>query len=184
MSEPAGFWRRLGANLLDGVLFLIVGIIISLLINDRFVNTEPYVNVLSFLYTLLLPVFWSGFTVGKRMLGIRITKKDGRNVSFGNMFMRTFMAGILYALPILISFIIIAFTADDAVVELLFGYDSAIGDGGDMVGVLVPLLIGLGLSGILLLISALMIGVRNDKRSIHDFIAGTVVVYGQGTETR
>ncbi|RLQ96241.1 RDD family protein [Falsibacillus albus] len=38
--------------------------------------------------------------------------------------------------------------------------------------------------GIALIISAIMIGVRSDKRSIHDFIAGTYVTHAKPGETK
>lgn len=83
------------------------------------------------MYYLLLPIFWYGYTVGKKALGIRIARVDGEKLGFGTMFMREVVANLVYVLTF----------------------------------------------GIGIIISAFMVGIRNDKRSIHDLIAGTYVTY-------
>lgn len=88
-------------------------------------------NLLMFLYSLLVPVFWYGYTVGKRICGIRIVKvSDGQPPGVGTMLLRTLVAGLVYAIT--------------------FGVGA--------------------------IASAITVGVREDKRSIHDFIAGTGVI--------
>ncbi|GGA45057.1 RDD family protein [Paenibacillus physcomitrellae] len=132
MKEPAGFWIRFAAFLSDGIIVWIASVLLTLIVYGTLFNTpRELTNMLSLLYTLLLPVFWAGFTLGKRMLGIRITKMDGSHPGLLAMVLRVIVGGLVYGLT--------------------FG-----------VGVIV---------------SAIMIGVREDKRAIHDFIAGTQVVY-------
>lgn len=130
VESPAGFWVRLGANILDGILaFLILGTL-SLIIYGSFDYTNYLpLNLIDLLYVFLLPILWYGYTVGKRVCGIRIIKLDGSNVGVLTMFLRLIIAGILYALTL----------------------------------------------GIALIVSACMVGIREDKRAIHDFIAGTYV---------
>lgn len=73
-----------------------------------------------------MPVFWSGYTIGKRICGIRIRRVDDHlPPSLGTMLLRNVVAGIVYALTL----------------------------------------------GIGVIISAFMVAFREDKRSIHDFIA-------------
>ncbi|MGM0880669.1 MAG: RDD family protein [Bacillota bacterium] len=128
----AGFWIRLGASLLD---CLIVGLplyLLSLLITGGD-GREFFTDVISFLYSLLLPVFWNGYTIGKRICGIQIRKLDGTAPGLGTMLLRNVVGGLAYALSL----------------------------------------------GIAAIVSAFMVGLREDKRAIHDFIAGTEVVYNK-----
>ncbi|KHE71672.1 RDD family protein [Halobacillus sp. BBL2006] len=128
MKQPVGFWKRLGAAILD---VLIVSLPISLLgillFNWDFDNT--YSRNIYVLYQLIVPIVWSGYVVGKRIVGIRIVKKDGSNVGILAMFLRTIIGGLVYALTL----------------------------------------------GIGAIVSAFMVGLREDRRAIHDFIAGTYV---------
>ncbi|OAB29251.1 hypothetical protein PMSD_21895 [Paenibacillus macquariensis subsp. defensor] len=129
--DGAGFWIRLGAMLLDAIIVGIPLAIISLIITGGGIN-EEHTRTLSFLYSLLLPVVWGGYTIGKRICGIKIRRvNDHSSPGIGTMLLRVLVAGIIYGLTL-----------------------------------------GFGV-----IISALMIGLREDKRSIHDFIAGTEVVY-------
>ncbi len=129
--RPAGFWIRLGAAILDAI---IIGIPLSL-ISDAITGDpgdESLSDALMFVYMLLLPVFWRGYTVGKRICGIRIQKvSDESPPGIGTMLLRNLVANIIYALTL----------------------------------------------GIAIVVSAFMVGLRDDKRALHDFIAGTEVVY-------
>jgi uncharacterized RDD family membrane protein YckC len=135
VKHPAGFWIRVGAALLDGLIVsLPLGVIASFIGDGGQDPTSPsqlFVNFIIFLYGLLVPLFWSGYTVGKRIFGIRILRVDGENVRITNMLIRTVVTGLLYAFTF----------------------------------------------GIAVIVSAIMVGVRKDKRSLHDLIAGTYVTY-------
>lgn len=134
-TERAGFWIRLLAAILDGI---IIGVIASILnailgidvdVTDAGVEGRGVQGILEFLYMLIVPVIWVGYTIGKRITGIRIVKVDGSNVTIGTMLMRTLVSGIVYVLTL----------------------------------------------GIGLIVNAFMVGIRQDRRAIHDFIAGTYV---------
>ncbi|MBD2869061.1 RDD family protein [Paenibacillus arenilitoris] len=130
-KDPAGFWIRFGASILDALIVGVPLAIIALVFTGG--TGEEYVtDILSFLYTLLTPILWNGYTIGKRICGIRIVKvSDGQPPGLGTMLLRNVVTGLIYAITLGIAFIV----------------------------------------------SAIMVGVREDKRSIHDFIAGTEVVY-------
>ncbi|MCM3783454.1 RDD family protein [Neobacillus mesonae] len=130
VNEPAGFWIRFGAALLDGIIVGIPVYIISYFITGS--SDESWFTELStFLYSLLLPVFWGGYTIGKFICGIKIRKvSDEGPPGIGTMLLRDVVAGLIYGFTF----------------------------------------------GIAVLISLLMVVFREDKRSIHDFIAGTEVV--------
>jgi uncharacterized RDD family membrane protein YckC len=132
--NPAGFWIRFVASILDTLVISVsLGIIGYLVMGNTAedIATNLSVNLLSLLYYLLVPVFWYGYTIGKRMFGIRIVKINGEKLGIGAMLMRVIVAGIIY------------------LVTLGFG----------------------------LIASAFMVGLRKDKRAIHDLIAGTYVTY-------
>jgi uncharacterized RDD family membrane protein YckC len=131
-EEPAGFWIRLGAGILDGLfLFVVLGILGSIIYNQFIVEDYSVLDLIELLYFLLLPIFWHGYTVGKRVCGIRIARVDGEKVGLGTMLLRDVVAGIVYVFTF----------------------------------------------GIGIIVSAFMVGLREDKRAIHDFIAGTFVTY-------
>ncbi|WP_391206473.1 RDD family protein [Psychrobacillus sp. L4] len=130
MLNPAGFWIRFAANLLDSLIIGIPLAIISYLLVGDWEET-PITSFGNVIYTLIVPVLWYGFTVGKKMLGIRIVKVDGSKLGYGAMILRVVVGGLVY----------------------IFTF------------------------GVGLIVSAFMIGLREDKRAIHDFIAGTYVTY-------
>ncbi|PJN88995.1 RDD family protein [Bacillus sp. mrc49] len=128
MNDSVGFWKRLFAGILDVLIISLPLTLIFGWITGDWEN-EDFSTILDLLYMLIVPIVWYGYTVGKRIMGIRIVRVDGRKLGIGTMLLRTFVAGIVYILTIGIGFII----------------------------------------------SAFMVGIRKDHRSIHDFIAGTYV---------
>lgn len=128
-KEPAGFWIRLGAMILDSIIIGVPLTILSYLLTGE--SDGPITNIISFLYGLLLPIFWNGYTIGKKICGIRIVKvKDGLPPTILTMLLRNVVSALVYGITF----------------------------------------------GIAAIVSAVMVGVREDKRSIHDFIAGTEVL--------
>ncbi len=130
MFNPAGFWIRFFASLLDSLIIGVPLVFIGYLMTGNW-EENPLTAITNILYSLILPLVWHGYTVGKKILGIRIAKVNGEKLGFGSMFMRTFVAGLIYLLTL----------------------------------------------GIGIIVSALMVGLRKDKRSLHDMIAGTYVTY-------
>jgi uncharacterized RDD family membrane protein YckC len=128
--KAAGFWIRLGSIIIDGLL-LIPLYLLCMLIGVSDIATEIFVNSINFLYYLIIPVIWSGFTVGKRVVRIKIIRTDGKKVGISTTLKRYILASLVYVLTLGLTFII----------------------------------------------SAFMVGLRKDKRSIHDLIAGTQVIY-------
>ena len=100
MTNIAGFWVRLAARLLDGLLVgMVVGTLIFVLQLDtgsQVVQTAE--SVMAMLYFVLVPVFLYGYTIAKRVLDIRIVKMDGSNVGLGTMVLREVLGGFLYTI--------------------------------------------------------------------------------------
>lgn len=131
MKQEAGFWIRLGASLLDGIIVGIPLAIIALILTGDG-TSNLFTNTTSFLYSLLLPIFWNGQTIGKRICGIRIRRVDDHlGPGLGTMLLRNVVSGVVYGLTL----------------------------------------------GIGSIVSICMVIFREDKRSLHDCIAGTEVVY-------
>ncbi|WP_180950478.1 RDD family protein [Bacillus halotolerans] len=122
---------RLGASLLDYIIVSVPLLLIYWLITGKDPNESMIISLV-----VLLPVFWQGYLIGKRICGIRIVKKDGSQVVLVTMIMRVIIAGLVYGITF-----------------------------------------GLGL-----IVSLFMIGLREDKRTLHDFIAGTYVTYASPGE--
>ncbi|WP_066174385.1 RDD family protein [Bacillus marinisedimentorum] len=130
--NPAGFWVRFIALIIDGIILSIAAEILNAALGLDVNVTEGERGVhgiIELLYAIIVPAIWAGYTIGKKATGIRIVKMDGSNVTFLTMLMRYLVGGIVYALTL----------------------------------------------GIGVIVSAFMIGMRSDKRAIHDFIAGTYV---------
>ncbi|MBJ7599175.1 MAG: hypothetical protein DLM67_06035 [Candidatus Nephthysia bennettiae] len=124
----AGFWRRLGAFAIDLVFVLVGCLVVTLLIavllaialissGGSAPTDDPLVQVAAFLILLVLTWLyfaglessgWQG-TLGKRMTGLLVTDRAGRRLSFWRSTGRYF-AKILSALPILIGYLLAAFT--------------------------------------------------------------------------
>ncbi|MGG2063859.1 RDD family protein [Bacillus sp. S14(2024)] len=128
-QQLAGFWRRLGANFLDG-LVLVPFLVIFMALGVSEKKADDIVGMLETLYYLIVPIVWGGFTVGKKAVDIRIVRIDGKNITIWTTLKRYLLGGIVYGITF----------------------------------------------GIGVIVSAFMVALRQDKRSIHDFIAGTKVV--------
>lgn len=106
MIFPAKLWQRFFARLIDG---LIIGVpivfLLSFTVGYDFV-IEPRANFIFNLFMLLivtvymiaLPVIWYGWSIGKRLLGIRITHVNGRDVTWQMMLKRELFILVVYTL--------------------------------------------------------------------------------------
>ena len=127
-GRPAGFWIRLVAVLVDGlILSLAVGLLLSLFFgqsiaeyyaNDELNGLDLLDYSLNAAYFTLMVAMWAT-TVGKRLFGMYVVRQDWSKVGAGRAFARY---------------------------------------------------LAYGLSGILLGIGFIMIGLRQDKRGLHDHV--------------
>jgi uncharacterized RDD family membrane protein YckC len=117
-AELSGWWRRVGAYLLDSIFTAIVSWVgLGLL----FAGSEA-IGVILFLVGLVVAFLYfpltmmregehNGKSFGKQILGIRVARDDGQTVSFGWALLRQFVViyllfqvvgGFLFAIPWLI----------------------------------------------------------------------------------
>ncbi|MGP4074839.1 RDD family protein [Halobacillus sp. K22] len=110
MDQTVGFAKRFGASLLDAlIVFFPIGLIAVFLLDVDTSTNRFMPNLIQSIYMIIVPVFWYGYVVGKRVMGIRIVKKDGSDVDFGTMLMRVLVSGIVYALTLGIGYLVSAF---------------------------------------------------------------------------
>ncbi|WP_416827050.1 RDD family protein [Ectobacillus polymachus] len=130
MNSPAIIMNRVGATLLDMfIISLVYGVIVAILTGNykdifaRFgVSTGDYrfdliiVCILMFLYFILLPLFWNGLTVGKKVTRLRIVKMNGERLDFVTLFVRLLVIIVpsvfLLGIPVIISAYMIMFRED------------------------------------------------------------------------
>lgn len=138
-KKPAGFGVRLLADILD---YLILSVPISMvfyLIRGEYSYDWAMGwswQVIYTIYLTVLPLMWSGYIIGKRILKIKVKRMDDEKLTFKNMLLR------------------------------------------EVVGKFLVMYLTIGISTI---VSIFMIILREDKRAIHDLIAGTYVSYEKET---
>ena len=81
----AGFWERVGAALIDGLVLLAASFVLG---SGRAFGSW----LVFFLYSWLMIAFNDGRTVGKMALGIRIARPDGSAVDLGTSAARAGMS--------------------------------------------------------------------------------------------
>lgn len=108
MNDSVGFWRRFLAVILDGIIVSFpLSLIFGWITGDW--EDENISTLIDFLYTLIVPILWYGYTVGKRIMGIRIFRVDGEKLGIGTMLLREFVAGIVYIVTLGLGMIVSAF---------------------------------------------------------------------------
>jgi uncharacterized RDD family membrane protein YckC len=113
----AGFWRRVAAVIIDGLLLSVVTVPLTLGLGGGDTYAEAARSsaassisaVVSWLYYALMESSAKQATVGKMALGIIVTDLEGRRIGFGKATGRYF-AKILSALILGIGFLMVAFT--------------------------------------------------------------------------
>ncbi|MYL20986.1 RDD family protein [Halobacillus litoralis] len=96
--DRAGFGMRLLAGVLDTLIIVIpIGVVVSLYTGTPSLNWTQGVtwNSLYLLYSIILPVIWGGFNIGKRLVNIRIKKTNGKELNLADMFFREFIGKFL-----------------------------------------------------------------------------------------
>ncbi len=112
----AGFWKRVAATLIDFIIFIVVGSLLGLLLGIIGLNlaiVEALLNILSFiggwLYYALMESSSKQATIGKIVLGIKVTDLNGHQISFARATGRYF-GMILSGLILGIGYLMVAFT--------------------------------------------------------------------------
>ena len=123
-AEPgtvyAGFWRRVAAALIDGIVLGVAGAALGAILRLFIALTgtgmgslETLSNIwgmaIGWLYHAILESSPTQATLGKMAIGIKVTDLEGNRISFGKASGRYF-GMIVSALILFIGFIMVAFT--------------------------------------------------------------------------
>ena len=121
-GRPAGFWIRVAATLIDGVLILTVTAVLAALIfgdnyfagyiseDDSYTRSDGLFNILDIAYSTIAVGLLAG-TAGKLMLRMQVIRVDGSRVGYGRAFVRYLATGLSVAI-LLIGVLMIAFRRD------------------------------------------------------------------------
>ncbi len=121
----AGFWIRFLAAIIDGIILDLIFIVIFGITGlftgstTSTANIEAHMATMEISYTFASIISWLYYallqssswqaTVGKRVLGLKVTDLQGNRISFGRATIRYF-SKILSALILMIGFIMAGFT--------------------------------------------------------------------------
>jgi uncharacterized RDD family membrane protein YckC len=83
--------------------------LIGFLITGDFDGEDPITSLIGFIYAVAVPILWYGYTIGKRIVGVRIVKVNGKKLGIGTMLLRVLVAGIVYGLTLGIALIVSVF---------------------------------------------------------------------------
>ena len=115
-NVPAGFWIRLVASIIDGVILLVAYFIILFVlgaIGVDYFTMFTFASTLSFIFALGYHIFFPSSnmmgTPGKALLGLKITDESGNKIGVGKAILR-YIGYIISALVLYIGFIIVGFT--------------------------------------------------------------------------
>lgn len=94
----AGFWRRLGAFVVDLILLCIAGLILGALSFDTFARMGAYARLIGFAIALayfgiLNSRIGGGQTLGKRWLGVRVVDVHGQLLTLPRSLLRYAVLG-------------------------------------------------------------------------------------------
>jgi len=177
-TEPtyAGFWPRLGALLIDSLVWLPVGVL-SIWVDREYRLFDVYrvipLVVLSVLYSMFLVARYGG-TPGKLALGLRITELDGLPVTARAAVVRHLPELILSTLSMVALCVPLLAMSDAQYAEVA----STVGDRTRYLRANAPAWYRpVDVAGAVWVWGELIVLLTNRKRrALHDFLAGTVVV--------
>ncbi|MBI2172476.1 MAG: RDD family protein [Chloroflexi bacterium] len=126
VGNPAGFWIRLGASVIDGVLLLIASVLTAVFLtriefeqalgglfggSDGWATTVVTVTnlTLGVGYYTVATAQW-GRTIGKAILGLKVTRVDGSRLSYQRSFAR-YWSYVVSAIPLGFGFVAIALSS-------------------------------------------------------------------------
>jgi uncharacterized RDD family membrane protein YckC len=112
--DYAGFWIRVGAVIIDGVILQVLNVALAFIIVGSYDMLAPSVSVqilsavLGILYYIGMESSSRQATLGKMAVGIKVGKANGERISFLNATGRYF-AKIISVAILLIGYIMVAF---------------------------------------------------------------------------
>ena len=113
--QPAGFWLRVVAFIVDDALLLLLGV--AMMAGAASAGGEEMLGLIYWLWVLVTFLYWPVLestarraTVGKGLLGLVVADVDGGRLSFVRSLLRN-LAKIISSIPFGIGFLLAAFTS-------------------------------------------------------------------------
>jgi uncharacterized RDD family membrane protein YckC len=174
----SGFWPRLGANLIDGLIFMPYSFLLL------FINSF---NKYAYLFTVipnLLFIFWFDVylpkkyagTPGKLIVGIKIVKMDSSPIGWRESFLRSSI-NIVFSIINIITMIIAVLLVDDKIYSNLGWFQKT----AYLSSIFKDNTIGI-LNNVWVWSEVIVLLFNKRKRALHDFIAGTVIIKSEYIE--
>ncbi|WP_089802718.1 RDD family protein [Halolactibacillus alkaliphilus] len=100
-ASPVGVIERGIALIIDLIINVIIALIISFVFHKgNFSFFDFYIIalvILSHVYSIILPLLWNGYTIGKRVMGIRIAPILNNRLTLSRLIFREFLVkNLLY----------------------------------------------------------------------------------------
>jgi len=110
--EYAGFWRRLGASIIDGFILTLVNLSIGFSLGLGGMKPGGLLGLVSFLigvgYVIFFWVSQNGQTLGKRAMAVRVVKDTGEPLDWETAIVR-YIGYIISSIILFLGFIWVAF---------------------------------------------------------------------------
>jgi uncharacterized RDD family membrane protein YckC len=167
-SRPAGFWIRVGANIIDGLIF--IPIVILSIWNTYSLKSMAVLILISLPGLIYKPFMESffGATLGKMACGIKVIDDNGKKLSLFGAYVRFFP--FLISTGIALAGQLIVFSSP------LFQSATSMMEIGQAQQANYLKIVGLIVS-LLLLIECIFAGFTFRKRALHDMLAESYCVY-------
>ncbi len=109
-AAKAGFWIRFFAYLIDIVGLIVIQLVLAQVVSGgEFTGAQGLSTLVSIVYFVgLWSSYGGGQTLGMRVLGLKVIRTDGSQLSVVNAVVR-YVGFIIAAIPILIGLIWVAF---------------------------------------------------------------------------
>jgi len=117
-GRPAGFWIRVAASVIDGILLsAVITVLAAVVFGENYWSEDEDLQLSDGIAQFLSVIYYTAgvalfaATVGKRVLRMQVIRPDGSRVGYGRAFVR-YLATFLSAVILAIGFLMIAFRRD------------------------------------------------------------------------
>lgn len=111
-TEYAGFGRRLGANIIDGFLLMLINLSVGFSLSLGGLRSGGLSSLIGFSIGLAYVIFFwvsqNGQTLGKRAMAVRVIKENGEPVDFATAIIR-YIGYIISSIVLFLGFIWVLF---------------------------------------------------------------------------
>lgn len=169
VEEHAGFWMRLGAMIIDGLILAPVTLGLTYFNVSGWKSTEVLIllSLIGIIYKPFMEAKY-GATLGKMALKLRVVNADYEQASTKEAVLRN----IFHLTFSILSFLLTLYIYQDPAFADVDGWSDY--------SALTQTFIGLqavsGLSGLITIVDGIVLVADDKKRSIHDKIGGTLVI--------